>query len=128
MRQKTKIILAHEIVEEDVSNRRIAKLLGVSRRTIIHGSQGIDTDGSLETFLGSVPPASGHSYIILPHIEKAAALLICSQGMWQHLCLCNPLENNIPDQKILARILFIYLKLIIIVFDSKNTCCIPELA
>ena len=56
----TKIILAYELLKEDVSKSHIAKHLGVSRRTIIRWSQAIEehTDpvrsvlgGSFEAFL-----------------------------------------------------------------------------
>ena len=47
----TKIILAYELMEEGVSKSHIAKYLGVSRRTIIRWSQGIERHGSLGAFL-----------------------------------------------------------------------------
>jgi transposase InsO family protein len=51
MRQMTKIILAQELLEEDISKGKIAKRLGVSRRTIIRWSQAIEKHGSLEAFM-----------------------------------------------------------------------------
>ncbi len=47
----TKIILAHELLEEGLNKSHIAKHLDVSRRTIIRWSQAIDSHGSLEAFL-----------------------------------------------------------------------------
>jgi len=47
----TKIILAHELLEEGVSKSHIAKYLGISRRTIIRWSQAIEKQGNLEAFL-----------------------------------------------------------------------------
>ena len=47
----TKIILAYELLVEGVSKSRIAKHLGVSRRTIIRWSQAIEKHGSLDAFL-----------------------------------------------------------------------------
>ena len=47
----TKIILAHELLEAGLSKKRVAKQLGVSRRTIIRWSQAIEKHGSLEVFL-----------------------------------------------------------------------------
>ena len=47
----TKIILAHELLEEGVSKSHIAKHLGISRRTIIRWSQAIEKQGNLEAFL-----------------------------------------------------------------------------
>jgi len=47
----TKIILAHELLEEGVSKSHIAKHLGVSRRTIIRWSQAITKHNSLDAFL-----------------------------------------------------------------------------
>ena len=47
----TKIILAYELLEKDVSKSHIAKYLSVSRRTIIRWSQAIEKHGSLDAFL-----------------------------------------------------------------------------
>jgi len=47
----TKIILAHELLEEGISKVQIAKRLSVSRRTIIRWSQAIEAYGSLDAFL-----------------------------------------------------------------------------
>jgi len=47
----TKIILAHELLEEGVSKSHIAKHLDVSRRTIIRWSKAIEEHGSLDAFL-----------------------------------------------------------------------------
>jgi len=47
----TKIVLAHELLEEGISKSHIAQHLGVSRRTIIRWSQAIEKHGSLDTFL-----------------------------------------------------------------------------
>jgi transposase InsO family protein len=51
MRQMTKIILAHELLEEGISKSHIAKHLGVSRRTILRWAQAIEEHGSLDAFL-----------------------------------------------------------------------------
>jgi transposase InsO family protein len=51
MRQMTKIILAHEMLEAGVSKSHIAQHLGVSRRTVIRWSQAIEQHGSLGAFL-----------------------------------------------------------------------------
>jgi len=47
----TKIILAHELLEEGINKSHIAKHLDVSRRTIIRMSQILDRHSSLEAFL-----------------------------------------------------------------------------
>ena len=47
----TKIILAYELLEEDVPKGHIVKHLDVSRRTIIRWSKAIEEYGSLETYL-----------------------------------------------------------------------------
>ncbi len=47
----TKIILAHELLEAGVSKSHVAKHLGVTRRTIIRGSQAIEKHNSLDVFL-----------------------------------------------------------------------------
>ena len=47
----TKIILAHELLEQGISQARVAQRLGVSRRTIIRWSQAIREHASLEAFL-----------------------------------------------------------------------------
>lgn len=47
----SKIILAHELLEEGLNKNHIAKHLDVSRRTIIRWSQAIDRHGNLEAFL-----------------------------------------------------------------------------
>jgi transposase len=51
MRQMTKIILAHELLEAGVSKSHTAQHLGVSRRTVIRWSQAIEKQGSLDAFL-----------------------------------------------------------------------------
>jgi transposase len=51
MRQMTKIVLAHELLEAGMSKRHIAQQLGVSRRTIIRWSQAIEKHGTLGAFL-----------------------------------------------------------------------------
>ncbi len=45
MRQMTKIIIAHELLEEGINKSQIAKHLDVSRQTIIRWSQAIDMHG-----------------------------------------------------------------------------------
>ncbi len=47
----TKIIVAWELLEQGIPKSHIAKHLGVSRRTVIRWSQGIEKHGSLEKFL-----------------------------------------------------------------------------
>lgn len=47
----TKIILAHELLEQGMSQTGVAKRLGISRRTVIRWTQAIQTHGSLEAFL-----------------------------------------------------------------------------
>lgn len=47
----TKIILASELLEAGLSKRRIAKRLGISRRTVIRWAQAIEVYGDLETYL-----------------------------------------------------------------------------
>jgi transposase len=51
MRQMTKIVLAHELLEQGVSKVRIAERLQVSRRTVIRWAQAIEQHGNLETYL-----------------------------------------------------------------------------
>ncbi len=51
MRQITKIIIAHELLEDGINKSHIANHLDVSRRTIILWSQAIDRHGSLKAFL-----------------------------------------------------------------------------
>lgn len=51
MRQMTKIILAHELLEQGISKTRIAEKLQVSRRTVIRWAQAIEQHGDLETYL-----------------------------------------------------------------------------
>lgn len=53
----TKIILAYELLEENLPKSHIAKHLGVSRRTVIRWSQAIEAHGSLEQFLESYQQA-----------------------------------------------------------------------
>lgn len=48
----TKIILAHELLEEGMSESHVAQRLGISRRTVIRWSQAIEEYGSLDGFLG----------------------------------------------------------------------------
>jgi transposase len=50
MRQMTKIILAHELLEQGISKTRIAERLQVSRRTVIRWAQAIEQYGDLETY------------------------------------------------------------------------------
>jgi len=47
----TKIILAYELLEENVPKGQIAKHLGISRRTVIRWSQEINKHGNLEKYL-----------------------------------------------------------------------------
>jgi len=47
----TKIILAHELLEQGISKTRIAQRLNVSRRTVIRWAQAIEQHGGLEAFL-----------------------------------------------------------------------------
>jgi transposase len=47
----TKIIIAHELLEQGISKRRIAHRLKVSRRTVIRWAQAIEQYGSVETYL-----------------------------------------------------------------------------
>jgi transcriptional regulator with XRE-family HTH domain len=51
MRQMTKIILAHELLEHGISQTQVAVRLGISRRTVIRWAQAIRANGSLEVFL-----------------------------------------------------------------------------
>jgi len=51
MRQMTKIILAYELLEQEISKTRIAEKLQVSRRTVIRWAQAIEQHGDLETYL-----------------------------------------------------------------------------
>jgi len=51
MRQMTKIILAHELLEAGVSKSHVAQHIGVSRRTVIRWSQAIEQHGGLGAFL-----------------------------------------------------------------------------
>lgn len=47
----TKVILAHELLEEGMPKTGIAERLKVSRRTVIRWAQAIEQAGSLETYL-----------------------------------------------------------------------------
>jgi len=47
----TKITIAWELLEQEISKSHIAKYLGVSRRTIIRWSQAIQEHGDLQSFL-----------------------------------------------------------------------------
>lgn len=47
----TKIIVAYELLEQQIPKSHIAKHLGVSRRTVIRWSQAIEKHGSLHHFL-----------------------------------------------------------------------------
>ena len=47
----TKIILAHELLEQGISKTRIAEKLQVSRRTVIRWVQAIEQHGDLATYL-----------------------------------------------------------------------------
>jgi transposase len=51
MRQMTKIILAHGLLEQGITKTRIAERLQVSRRTVICWAQAIEQHGDLETYL-----------------------------------------------------------------------------
>ena len=51
MRQMTKIVLAHELLEQGISKVRIAERLQVLRRTVICWAQAIQQHGSLESYL-----------------------------------------------------------------------------
>jgi transposase InsO family protein len=51
MRQMTKIILAHELLEAGLSQTCVAERLGISRRTVIRWAQAIQEHGDLEAFL-----------------------------------------------------------------------------
>lgn len=51
MRQMTKIVLAHELLQQGISKVRVAKRLQVSRRTVIRWAQAIEQHGSLEAYL-----------------------------------------------------------------------------
>jgi transposase len=51
MRQMTKIILAYELLEQEISKTQIAKRLGISRRTVIRWEQAIQAHGSLDAYL-----------------------------------------------------------------------------
>ena len=53
----TKIILAHELLEQGISQGHVAERLGVSRRTVIRWSQAIQKQGSLDAFLDHYPQA-----------------------------------------------------------------------
>jgi transposase len=57
MRQMTKIILAHELLEQGISKTRIAERLQVSRRTLTRWAQSIERYGDLETYLEYYQPA-----------------------------------------------------------------------
>lgn len=47
----TKIILAHELLEQGISQTCVAERLGVARRTVIRWTQAMEVHGSLEAFL-----------------------------------------------------------------------------
>lgn len=47
----TKIILAHELLEQGLTKTHIAELLKVARKTVIRWAQAIEQAGSLETYL-----------------------------------------------------------------------------
>jgi len=47
----TKIILAHELLAQGISQTCVAERLGISRRTVIRWAQAIQEHGDLETFL-----------------------------------------------------------------------------
>lgn len=47
----TKIVLAHELLEQGISKVRVAERLQVSRRTVIRWAQAIEQHGSLEAYL-----------------------------------------------------------------------------
>ena len=51
MRQMTRVILAHELVEQGISMTRIVEKLQVSTRTVIRWAQAIEQHGDLETYL-----------------------------------------------------------------------------
>jgi len=51
MNQVTKIVIAYELLAQDVPKSHIAEHLGVSRRTVIRWAQSIEKSGSLATFL-----------------------------------------------------------------------------
>ena len=51
MKQVTKIVMAYELLTQDVPKSHIAKHLGISRRTVIRWAQSIEKRGSLEAFL-----------------------------------------------------------------------------
>jgi transposase InsO family protein len=51
MRQLIKIMLTHEMLEQNVPKSHIAKHLEISRRTVIRWSQGIDKHGGVYQFL-----------------------------------------------------------------------------
>lgn len=47
----TKIILAHELLEQGISQTCVAERLGIARRTVIRWAQAIEASGNLEAFL-----------------------------------------------------------------------------
>ena len=47
----TKMILAHELAKQGVSQTCVAERLGISRRTVIRWAQAVQEHGNLETFL-----------------------------------------------------------------------------
>lgn len=51
MRQMTKIILAYELLEQQIPKTHIAEHLGVSRRTVIRWAQEIKRHGSLDNYI-----------------------------------------------------------------------------
>jgi transposase len=51
MEQVTKIVIAYELLTQEVPKSHIANHLGISRRTVIRWAQAIEKHGSLEAFL-----------------------------------------------------------------------------
>ena len=72
----TKIVLAHELLEQGLSQTSVAKRLGISRRTVIRWAQAIRAYGSLEAFLEHYQQAKSG-----PHRKRKRDQLL-KQRIW----------------------------------------------
>ena len=67
----TKIVLAHELLEQGISKTRIAERLKVSRRTVIRWAQAVEQHGDLGTYFGelSAPKERESIFQAISHVS-----------------------------------------------------------
>lgn len=82
----TKIILAHELLEQGISQAKVAERLGIARRTVIRWSQAMESQGSLEAFLEHYQQAKSGPRKIRKRDEVLKQRIWALREKYRHCC------------------------------------------